>query len=98
MFKVQDLQLVMTEGRGVAGGHYGFVDLVWCEKEEGVMQWMPLNETSESTGGSGAPGGAASKLFTESSGNGGDVGQAPVVESDEVSGSRCRLLPRERTK
>ena len=39
MFKVQDVQLVRNEGGVVAGSHYGFVDLVWCEKEEGVIQW-----------------------------------------------------------
>ena len=50
---------------------------------------------SESTEGVGAPGGAASELFTESSGNGGDVGRAPVAEKDGLIGSGCRILPRE---
>ena len=28
MFKVEDVQIVRAEGSRVAGGHYGFVDLV----------------------------------------------------------------------
>ena len=38
MFKIQDVQLVRTQGSGVAGGLYGFADFFWCEKEEGVIQ------------------------------------------------------------
>ena len=52
-----------------------------------------VDETSESTGGAGAPGGAASKLFAKSSGNGGDVGKAPIAERDWLVGSHSSLLP-----
>ena len=39
-----------------------------------MIQCTPLNEASESMGGSVEPGGAAIELLTESSGSGGDVG------------------------
>ena len=73
MFKVEDVQMVWAVGSGVAGGHYSFADLDRGEKKEGVVQRVQLDKTSESAGGASAPGGAASKLFTKSSGNGGGV-------------------------
>ena len=47
-----------------------------------MVQRVPLDVTSQSAGGAGAPGGAASKLFTKSSGNGGGVGEAPIAKND----------------
>ena len=58
-----------------------------------MVQWVPLDVTSQSAGGAGAPGGAASKLFTKSSGNGGGVGEAPIAKNDWLVGSHGSLLP-----
>ena len=93
MFKVEDVQMVRAMGSGVAGGHYGFADLDRGEEKEGVVQPAPLDETSESAGGASAPGGAASKLFTKSSGNEGGVGEAPIAKHDWLVGSHGSLLP-----
>ena len=38
VFKMEDVQMVRAEGSGVAGGHYGFADLVRIEKKEGVKK------------------------------------------------------------
>ena len=93
MFKVEDVQMVRAMGSRVAGCHYDFADLDRGEKKEGMVQRAQLDEMTESAGGAGAPGGAASKLFAKSSGNGGGVGEAPIAKRDWLVGSHGSLLP-----